>query len=150
MKNKEKFKNEIVDIICNGDSIAVDKEIRVPIACTNIECDNCLFYTIKGNCVDILVEWANQEYKEPIVISQNDIVFLSYISDRFKYMARDKCGYLYVYAIDPKKHDYCGFWIGGVSVGIFDFGIDFPMVKYTDERAWKISDLKNLKVVENY
>lgn len=30
MKNEEKFKNEITDIICDGKSIAVDKETRVP------------------------------------------------------------------------------------------------------------------------
>lgn len=48
MENKEKFKNEIVDIICDGDSIAVDKETHVPVTCTNIECDNCLFITLKN------------------------------------------------------------------------------------------------------
>jgi hypothetical protein len=150
MKNKEKFKNEITDIICDGDSIAVDKETRVPIACTNIECDNCLFYNIKQYCVDSLVEWANQEYKEPIVISQNDITFLSYISNKFKYIARDNCNNLYVYDIEPKKYNEYGFWCGNEVIAIFNFNVDLPMIKYTDERAWKISDLKKLKVVENY
>lgn len=150
MKNKEKFKNEITDIICDGDSIAVDKETRVPIACTNIECDSCLFYNIKQYCVDSLVEWANQEYKETIVISQNDITFLSYISNKFKYIARDNCNNLYVYDIEPKKYNEYGFWCGNEVIAIFNFNVDLPMIKYTDERAWKISDLKKLKVVENY
>lgn len=103
MENKEKFKNEIVGIICDGDSIVVDKETHVPVACTNIECDNCLFYNIKEYCIDALVEWANQEYKWPIAISQNDITFLSYISNKFKYIAIDKCDNLYAYDIEPKK-----------------------------------------------
>lgn len=150
MENKDKFKNEIVDIICGGNSIAVDKETHVPVACTNIECDNCLFYNIKEYCIDALVEWANQEYKDPIVISQNDITFLSYISNKFKYIARDNCGNLYVYDIEPKKYDEYGFWRGNDAIDLFKFKVDFPMVKFSDEQAWKISDLKKLKVVKNY
>lgn len=133
-----------------GGSIAVDKETRVPIACTNIECDNCLFYNIKQYCVDSLVEWANQEYKGTIVITQNDIVFLRYIPNRFNYIARDKDGYLFAYDIEPKKYEECGIWVGKDSASIFKFNIYFPMIKYTDEHAWKISDLKKLKVVKNY
>lgn len=30
------------------------------------------------------------------------------------------------------------------------FNIDFPMIKWTDEQPWKISNLKKLKVVKNY
>lgn len=47
MKNRQKFKNEIVDIVCDGGSIAVDKKMRVPLGCTNIRCDKCLFYSNK-------------------------------------------------------------------------------------------------------
>lgn len=150
MKNREKFKNEIVDIICNGDSIAVDKKTGVPLACTNIKCNKCLFYNIKQYCIDALVEWAIQEYKEPIVISQNDIEFLSYISDEAKYIARDESGNLYTYSIEPKKNVEYGFWIGNDGIDVFKFKVDFPMVKFSDEYAWKISDLKKLKVVKNY
>lgn len=62
MKNKEKFKNEIVDIICNNDIIAVDKVTRIPVPCSSIECDKCLFRGEIG-CSDVLAAWSNQEYK---------------------------------------------------------------------------------------
>lgn len=150
MKNKEKFKNEIVDIICNGDSIAVDKETRVPIACSNIKCGNCLFYNIKEYCVDTLCEWANQEYKDPMVISHADFNFLSYIKDEFEYMARDEDGRLFAHAIKPKKYKEYGNWIGMDSTNVFKFNVDFPMIKWSDEQPRKISDLKKLKVVKNY
>lgn len=149
MKNKEKFKDEIVDIICSGDIIAVDKETRIPVPCSSIECKKCLFRGEIG-CSDALAVWVNQEYKETIVISVDDIVFLSYISDSFKYIARDDCGNLYAYDIEPKKYDERGFWVGKEEVGIFNFNISLPMIKYTDDKAWKISDLKKLKVVKNY
>ena len=85
MKNKEKFKNEIVDIVCNGDVIAVDKETRTPVACSSIDCDKCLFLVEIG-CSDTLVAWANQEYKESFVISRKDRVFLDYIKEDYGYI----------------------------------------------------------------
>lgn len=150
MKNREKFKNEIVDIICNGDNIAVNKKTRVPLACTNIKCNKCLFYNIKQYCIDALVEWANQEYKCNTVISQGDIEFLNYIADRFKCIARDKNGDLFLYTSTPTKYQDRGIWLGGKGAGIYDFRINFPMIKWSNEQPWKISDLKKLKVVENY
>ena len=50
--------------------------------------------------------------------------------------------------LSRKKHDEYGIWVGKDSVSIFKFNIYFPMIKYTDEHAWKISDLKKLKVVK--
>lgn len=150
MKNREKIKNEIVDIICNGDSIAVNKKTRVPLACTNIKCNNCLFYNIKQYCIDAVVEWANQEYKAPTVISRVYFNFLSYIKDEFEYMARDEDERLFAHAIKPKKYKEYGNWIGMDSTNVFKFNVDFPMIRWSDEQPWKISDLKNLKVVENY
>lgn len=150
MKNKEKFKDEIVNIICDGNSIAINKETYLPTACSGFECSNCLFYTVKLNCTDALVKWANQEYKETNVISFNDYFFLGFIKDKFKYIARDENGNLYAHAINPKKYKEYGVWIGTDAINLFKFNIDFPMVKYTDEQAWKISDLKKLKVVKKY
>ena len=34
------------------------------------------------------------------------------------------------------------------STNIFKFDVDFPMIKWEDDQAWKISDLKKLKVVK--
>lgn len=150
MKNKEKFKDELVNIICIGDSIAIDKETHTPIVCSDIKCSNCLFYTVKMCCSDALVEWANQEYKKPDVISVSDHFFLSYIKDGFEYLARDKDGRLYAHAIKPKKYKEYGMWIGMDSINVFKFNVDFPMIKWSDNQPCKISDLKELKVVEKY
>ena len=149
MKNKEKFKNEIVDIICNGDIIAVDKKTRTPVSCSSIECDKCLFRGESG-CSDVLNVWSNQEYKESIVISNNDILFLNFIKNEFEYITRDKTGCLYAYDSKPKKYVDDGVWVVGTIAALFKYNIDFPMVKWSDEQPWKISDLKKLKVVENY
>lgn len=38
MTNREKFAEQILDIACNGDSIAVNKVTSEPIACYELEC----------------------------------------------------------------------------------------------------------------
>lgn len=58
-------------------------ETHVPVACTNIE-------------------WANQEYKAPTVISYNDLLFLNFIKDEYEYIVRDKNGDLFMYVDTPK------------------------------------------------
>lgn len=49
MKNKEKFKNEIVGIVCSGDNLAVNKETYEPVPCAHIPCWHCLFYQTEKN-----------------------------------------------------------------------------------------------------
>ena len=43
MTNREKFAEQILDIACNNDTIAVDKATLEPIACVKSECKDCLF-----------------------------------------------------------------------------------------------------------
>lgn len=149
MKNKEKFKNEILDIICGGDSLAVDMISYKPVACSDFPCSSCLFYGDRS-CSAMLAEWAKQEYKEPIVISISDFRFLEYIPKKYKFIARDYAGELIAYESTPIKSINAGFWICGWSISLSSLLLDFPMVKWTDEQPWKISDLKKLKVVKNY
>lgn len=149
MKNKEKFNDEILDIICKGGNIAVDNITYEPVDCNSIDCGTCLFYGC-GTCSDGLIEWARREYKKPIVISYNDSLFLNFIKDEYNYIARDKNGFLYAYPDRPKKYNQNNLWKCFASLRIDSFNIDFPMIKWSDEQPWKISDLKKLKVVKNY
>lgn len=149
MKNKEKFRDKIVDIACNDGRLAVDVETNTPVDCNSIDCSGCLFND-KGGCSSEIFNWSEQEYKEPIVISSKDSITISYIKDKFKYISRDKNGTLYVYVNEPKKLSQSDVWTGKGVGGIDGFDFVLPMVKWTDEHAWKISDLKELKIVENY
>lgn len=102
-------------------------------------------------CTDIMKIWSNQEYKEPIVISDKDSPFLNFIKDDYQYITRDKNESLYAYFIKPKKKcEGYGLWEGGAPIRLKHFNVVFPMIKWTDENPWKISDLKKLKVVKNY
>lgn len=47
MKNKEKYASEIVEIACNGDSIAITSDGGKLVQCNHISCCECLFENSK-------------------------------------------------------------------------------------------------------
>lgn len=64
MTNKEKFAEQILDIACNGDSIAVNKVTLEPIRCRGTACEECLLNFNSEFCRDGRKRWANSEYVE--------------------------------------------------------------------------------------
>lgn len=149
MKNKEKYAEEIVEIACDGDDIAIDKRTGKVSSCTHVTCSNCLF--CKNGCAKGRRKWAESEYIEKAVISERGRTFLEYLNGKFKYIARDKTGYLYAYSEKPDKRDI--FWSrNSGEYFCFDnyIDVDFPMVKWSDSKPWLIEDLKKLEVVEEY
>ena len=68
MTNREKFAEQILDIACNGDSIAVNKLTSEPMRCQGTACEECLFnFEGNGFCTDRRKKWVNSEYVEPPV-----------------------------------------------------------------------------------
>lgn len=66
MTNREKFAKQILDIACNGDSIAVNKVTSEPLGCHETACKNCLFeFNSHESCRNLRKKWANSEYVEP-------------------------------------------------------------------------------------
>lgn len=155
MKNKEKYLKEIVEIACDGNCIAVDKNSGKVKPCCYSSCSNCLFddsHYRDSDCDRTRRKWAESEYVEHPVISKRDRAFLYFLIGKYEYIARDKTGKLYVYDAKPVKYD--SFWT--ISCGKY-FGfdnccinIDFPMVKWEDSEPWLIEDLKKLEVVDSY
>ena len=64
MLNRERFAKEILDIVCNGNKIAVVK--GEPINCDGTMCNECAFFA-NYYCTDGFKIWANSEYVEPPV-----------------------------------------------------------------------------------
>ena len=72
MTNREKYAEQILDIACGGDYVAVRKKDMKPDWCKNIECHECYFYVsnencydTRENCYDTRKEWCESEYIEP-------------------------------------------------------------------------------------
>ena len=150
MKNKEKYAKEIVEIACDGNGVAVDKCTGKVDSCDNITCHNCLFDDNR-DCNKVRREWAESEYIEKSVISKMDRAFLEYLDTRIDYITRDMDGALFVHISKPHKVINC--WEGSkceAYKGLRFFKLDFPMVKWSDDKPWLIEDLKKLEVVEEY
>lgn len=148
MKNKEKFEKEIIEIACDGDSVAIASNSGKLVRCKNIECHECLFNWT--NCDKETREWAESEYAELVVISKRDIAFLDYLKEGYKFVARDKNGKLFAYGAKPYKDKTCKCWWGNdwcrdsdTPTLPLNYNIGFPMVKWEDSEPWLIEDLKS-------
>ena len=65
MTNREKFAEQILDIACSGNRIAVNKKTGEPVGCETI---NCHEYELNRSfvlCKTPLEHWCNAEYVEP-------------------------------------------------------------------------------------
>ena len=108
MKNKEKFAKEILDIVCKGDGVAMDKDRMKLQVCGGTECEDCYFCRVnyphnQGDCTKNLVHWANSEYKEKKEFSEADKVYVKAM-DKLNWFARDKDGIVYGYVDKPFKN----------------------------------------------
>lgn len=151
MKNEEKYSKEIVDIACNGDSIAVVRSTGKLRPCCETSCKECLFNTGMSSCKEETRKWADSEYVERPVISKSDRTFLDYIRDEDKYIARDENGKLFTYISKPCKIESFSSWTDTNYSGLYlKCNVDFPMIKWGDDEPWLIEDLKKLEVVDEY
>ncbi len=151
MKNKEKYAKEIVELACNESDIAVSKATGNPIDCNIIKCDCCVFH--KGGaytCRGALKKWAESEYIEKPVIDKKDRVFLEYLGEELKYIVRSKSDNLIAHQNNAEKREDGWVIDSGAIKPLQKLNIDFPMVKWSDDKPWLIEDLKKLEVVENY
>lgn len=112
MKNKEKYAEEILYIVCNCDSFAVDVKTNKPRACSEVyDCAKCKFYNNKDDgdwtsCTSARKQWAEQEYTEPPVDwskveVDTPILVRSSESDEWirRHFAKFEDGFVYAWSI---------------------------------------------------
>ena len=155
MKNREKFAKEILDIACNGGSIAVTKENKI-VYCSNISCESCMFdiECSRGcsdlGCSDLLRKWSESEVEKPTITSKEK-AFLGLILSKWKYLSRNEDKSLCVFDSLPIKGEN-GWYIENISMCDYCyisqklFGNMFNFIKWEDEKPWSIEDLKKLDV----
>lgn len=68
MTNKEKYVEQILDIACSGELLAVGKNTMKPVLCADILCEDCYFgMDVDKKCGDACKEWCESEYEEPSI-----------------------------------------------------------------------------------
>lgn len=146
MKNKEYYKDQIFELVCDSYSIAVNSETHEPCACENTSCDKCLLHHVASRCTEAFKEWLNQEHIEPILTDEEKQYLETVIrpfKDRAigvtKYKLSDNYAWLY---ID----------VAGVTEATFD-GFSLPAFRkddaYLDMEYDKKYTLKELSLFED-
>lgn len=66
MKNKEKYREQIEDIVFAGNTIAATKTTGEPTMCDgDIHCEECLFYDgVDRKCYEARLAWLNKDVDE--------------------------------------------------------------------------------------
>ena len=160
MTNKEKWANELIDIYMLGGSFAVDK-CGVPHRCADYNCKECTFGKLKSerlssnNCFAERKYWLDQEYSEPVYLSQLEHDILSALNPIWKYIIRDKDGQLSLFRDEPVRMPELYIWVcplvySGekeqlVLSDMFKPNI-FSMIKWVDPIPWTIEKLLSLPV----
>lgn len=145
MKNRKKFAKEILDIACKGDSFSVTKSGEITF-CDRFKCDMCKFNDSTGekSCRTKRYEWSESEYVEKHTITSKEKKFLDLLLPNYKYIAREKNGFLLVYTEKPIKILETWGLANCALMNMFDIKFDF--IKWEDKEPWRIEDLKKLEV----
>ena len=107
--------------------------------------DNCGKHIGRSQeCSDQLRKWAESEYVETPVITSKEKKFLDLLLPNYKYIARDKNGFLLAYTEKPIKILETWGIANCALINMFDIKFDF--IKREDEEPWSIEDLKKLEV----
>ena len=154
MTNREKYGEEILDILESGNNFTVTKDGKIG-ECRPIfgNCNTCLFCeTVKydTNCRESKGFWLKKEYVKKPKITENEIGVLTLIKPIFQYIARDKDGKIYLYSKKPIKG--VNKWICNADNNCDDMTMfiksAFIMIEWEDEEPWKIEDLLKLELEE--
>lgn len=148
MKNKEKYFDELMEIIISGCLLAVDKQTNRPEQCYNINrCFGCLFYYAGCNSEE-REKWLEEEYQEHITLTDDEKVILKNINKKWKWIARDSGDTLYVYDEKPTRMVTSSEWLNGHGLAdISAFKHLFKLIKWEDE-PYNIDELLKQNGVE--
>ena len=91
MLNKEKYADKIIRFFLDGTRIAVLKDTNEVVKCNSVcRCIDCKFNVKDGVCsIKKLQEWANAEYKEPI-LDEVEREYLSAVCRPYKVVSISK------------------------------------------------------------
>ena len=141
MKNKEKYFDEIIESFTGGEYTVCDfkKDHVLGLeTCTGISCVKCCQRT---------KEWLEQEYQEPITLTDDEKVILKNLPREYEWIAKDESGRLFLYLSMPQKS---GVWWQSESAefNFSMFGDLFQFIKWEDENPYNIDELLKQNGVE--
>ena len=170
MTNYEYNKDEIMEIVKNGGSLAINKDTEKLCVCQDILCDECLFDRSIAPCTSACrhnrKKWLNSEYKPVAPTITVDEKLLLSMLNRNAWIARDSKetgNSLFIYLAKPIKVRQISWAISearNYAELVFDLknpmfrdltilnydNINFDFIKWEDKEPWQVKDLLNLEV----
>lgn len=139
MTNYEHYKSEIDKIVRIGRCVAVEEKTRRITSCNQISCSQCRFDSCGCDCDIAALAWADAEYKEPVVLTDDEKTLCKMIGRGW--IARDLDGKLWWYKTKPTKRTV-GTW-SNRSVIVADISDAFPQckfefIKWGDDEPWEV------------
>lgn len=148
MKNFEAYEDKIKEL---KGCIALNKSNEL-VSCKGFYCSDCKFSDKNSGkyCLHAMFEWLYEEYKKPKPkIPLAEKVILENLDDKWNWIARDKCGALWIFENKPPKfNDIWGLGISSSMVENFKKEL-FDFISWEDEEPTNIKELlENCVVVE--
>lgn len=140
MTNFEYWKDEILRIINNDESLALRKE--KPIACYQIKCENCEFFDA-SHCNRNRFNWLYSEHEEKPKLTKRERKLCEALETGW--IAANKSGKVYWYSRLPIKGDNA-YVSDGRSMYISGAGFLFIFIDFDDEKPWMVENLLQLEV----
>ena len=150
MLNAERFKEEINK---HNNEFGLTDSIA---DCKTLECRNCRFSRLNNSNDEIIlcstrkVKWLLSEYKEPVKLSRFEYEILGHLfkNKQYKFIVRERNGYLYAYINKPRKYDKAWQALTCMrSMSLFDDLFQF--IQWEDEEPTSIEEVLNSCEVVN-
>lgn len=138
MTNFEKYKDEILEVIKQGDNPALKNGVITP--CSTTKCMECEISADNG-CIKKFIKWLYVEAKPTLTAKER--AFCEIVSEGC--ITRDENGDLYVYANEPLKGEVE--WNADMDYILLNDEY-FPFITWGDEKPWSIKELLKLEVEE--
>lgn len=128
MTNFERVKQELrIDDVGAHPLCDAIHRIRKEIDCYGRSCEECR-------------KWLEEEYVEPIALTEAEKIILKNLDSNYKYIARDKDGSLYIFNEKPTKEDE--FWdTPSYYCRLEAFEHLFKFVQWEDTEPYEIAEL---------
>ena len=133
MKNWEFYEKELRTY---GLSFAMEDNQMC--SCAFASCDRCMFSMSEScPCDATRVKWLYQEYKEPVVLTDDEKALCKLLGRGW--IARDRDNNLYWYETKPKKKNLSE-WLASskMCIGMVFPQCKFEFIKWEDEEPWRV------------
>lgn len=152
MLNAEKNKKVILDLTEGGYYFAVRKDGQnIARSCDGLNCEDCIFDEEEDcGCSFSRMKWMLSEYKEPIKLTRFEYEILGHLfkNKQYKFIVRERNGYLYAYINKPRKYDKAWQSLTCMrSMSLFDDLFQF--IQWEDEEPTSIEEVLNSCEVVN-